>query len=261
MQQLDRLNPAKGLARVFSLNGLAELAKALAKFTVLALTAGLLLWRDMGSILSLGGQGLAPALSGAASLLLNSFLVLCGALVSIAALDVPYQYWRHHQQLRMNRQDLREELKETEGRPEVKSRQRALQREVARRRMMQEVPRADVVVTNPTHFAVALRYRPETMAAPRLVAKGADLVAQRIRGLAAEHGVPLLSAPPLARALYHGTRLGQEIPAGLYQAVAQVLAYVYALRRQRREGGAAPVPPTDLPVPDEHAVRGEETSE
>ena len=257
----ERLNPVKGLARVFSLNGLAELAKALAKFTVLALTAGLLLWRDMGSILSLGGQGLAPALSGAASLLLNSFLVLCGALVSIAALDVPYQYWRHHQQLRMNRQDLREELKETEGRPEVKSRQRALQREVARRRMMQEVPRADVVVTNPTHFAVALRYRPETMAAPRVVAKGADLVAQRIRGLAAEHGVPLLSAPPLARALYHGTRLGQEIPAGLYQAVAQVLAYVYALRRQRREGGAAPVPPTDLPVPDEHAVRGEETSE
>ena len=257
----ERLNPAKGLARVFSLNGLAELAKALAKFTVLALTAGLLLWRDMGSILSLGGQGLAPALSGAASLLLNSFLVLCGALVSIAALDVPYQYWRHHQQLRMNRQDLREELKETEGRPEVKSRQRALQREVARRRMMQEVPRADVVVTNPTHFAVALRYRPETMAAPRVVAKGADLVAQRIRGLAAEHGVPLLSAPPLARALYHGTRLGQEIPAGLYQAVAQVLAYVYALRRQRREGGADPVPPTDLPVPDEHAVRGEETSE
>lgn len=257
----ERLNPAKGLARVFSLNGLAELAKALAKFTVLALTAGLLLWRDMGSILSLGGQGLAPALSGAASLLLNSFLVLCGALVSIAALDVPYQYWRHHQQLRMNRQDLREELKETEGKPEVKSRQRALQREVARRRMMQEVPRADVVVTNPTHFAVALRYRPETMAAPRVVAKGADLVAQRIRGLAAEHGVPLLSAPPLARALYHGTRLGQEIPAGLYQAVAQVLAYVYALRRQRREGGADPVPPTDLPVPDEHAVRGEETSE
>ena len=257
----ERLNPAKGLARVFSLNGLAELAKALAKFTVLALTAGLLLWRDMGSILSLGGQGLAPALSGAASLLLNSFLVLCGALVSIAALDVPYQYWRHHQQLRMNRQDLREEAKETEGKPEVKSRQRMLQREVARRRMMQEVPRADVVVTNPTHFAVALRYRPETMAAPRVVAKGADLVAQRIRELAAEHGVPLLSAPPLARALYHGTRLGQEIPAGLYQAVAQVLAYVYALRRQRREGGADPVPPTDLPVPDEHAVRGEETSE
>ncbi|MBP7712445.1 MAG: flagellar type III secretion system protein FlhB [Gammaproteobacteria bacterium] len=257
----ERLNPVKGLARVFSLNGLAELAKALAKFTVLALTAGLLLWRDMGSILSLGTQGLAPALSGAASLLLNSFLVLCGALVSIAALDVPYQYWRHHQQLRMNRQDLREELKETEGKPEVKSRQRMLQREVARRRMMQEVPRADVVVTNPTHFAVALRYRPESMAAPRVVAKGADLVAQRIRELAAEHGVPLLSAPPLARALYHGTRLGQEIPAGLYQAVAQVLAYVYALRRQRREGGVAPVPPTDLPVPDGHAVRGEEISE
>lgn len=257
----ERLNPVKGLARVFSLNGLAELAKALAKFTVLALTTGLLLWRDMGSILALGTQALAPALSGAASLLLNSFLVLCGALVSIAALDVPYQYWRHHQKLRMSRQDLREELKETEGKPEVKSRQRALQREVARRRMMQEVPRADVVVTNPTHFAVALRYRPESMVAPRVVAKGADLVAQRIRELAAEHRVPLLSAPPLARALYHGTRLGQEIPASLYQAVAQVLAYVYAVRRQQREGGAAPVPPIDLPVPDEPAVRGEEISE
>lgn len=254
----DRLNPAKGLARTFSLHGLAELAKALAKFSVLAVTAGLLLWWDMAPMLALAGQGLAPALTNAAWLLGLAFLLLCSALVLIAALDVPYQWWWHRHQLRMSRQDLKEEFKETEGKPEVKSRLRQLQREVARRRMMQEVPRADVVVTNPTHYAVALRYQPEAMAAPRVVAKGADLVAQRIRELAAEHGVPVVSAPPLARALYHGTRLNQEIPAALYLAVAQVLAYVFALRRHRREGGPAPVPPTDLLVPDELAARGEE---
>lgn len=254
----DRLNPAKGLARTFSLHGLAELAKALAKFSVLALTAGFLLWWDMAPMLALASQGVAPALTRAAWLLGVSFLLLCAALVLIAALDVPYQWWRHRHQLRMSRHDLKEEFKETEGKPEVKSRLRQLQREVSRRRMMQEVPRADVVVTNPTHYAVALRYRPEAMAAPRVVAKGADLVALRIRELAAEHGVPLVGAPPLARALYHGTRLNQEIPAALYLAVAQVLAYVFALRRHRREGGPAPVPPTDLPVPDELTARGEE---
>jgi flagellar biosynthetic protein FlhB len=151
----------------------------------------------------------------------------------------------------MSRQDLRDELKETEGRPEVKSRIRSLQREVARRRMMQEVPSADVVVTNPTQVAVALRYRPEAMAAPRVVARGADRVAARIREVAAAHGVPLLSAPPLARALYRGTRLGQEIPTGLYLAVAQVLAYVFALRRHREEGGPAPMAPADLLVPED----------
>jgi flagellar biosynthetic protein FlhB len=254
----DRLNPAKGLARIFSVHGLAELTKALAKFAVLAVTAGLLLWWDMAPMLALAGQELAPALSGAAWLLGMAFLLLSVALVLIAALDVPYQWWRHRHELRMSRQDLKEEFKETEGKPEVKSRLRTLQREVARRRMMQEVPQADVVVTNPTHFAVALRYQPEAMAAPRVVAKGADLVAQRIRELATEHGVPLVSAPPLARALYHGTRLNQEIPAALYLAVAQVLAYVFALRRYRRDGGPAPVPPADLPVPDELAARGGE---
>jgi flagellar biosynthetic protein FlhB len=249
----ERLNPVQGLRRLISLNGLAELAKALAKFVVLAGATGLFLWSEMDRLLHLGRQPLAPALADAADILGSAFLVLCGALVLIAAVDVPYQFWQHRYRLRMSRQELKEEYKETEGKPEVKSRIRNLQREIARRRMMQEVPKADVVVTNPTHYAVALRYVAETMTAPRLVAKGADLVALRIRDLAAEHGVPVIGAPPLARALYNNTRLNQEIPAGLYLAVAQVLAYVFALQRYRTHGGQAPAPPADLPVPDELA--------
>jgi flagellar biosynthetic protein FlhB len=247
----ERIDPAKGFKRVFGLAGLAELAKALTKLLVVGGAAALVLWRDLDRVLRLGQEPLAPALAHAGDLLAGAFLTLCGALVLVAALDVPHQLWQYRWRLRMSRQDLKEEFKETEGKPEVKSRIRALQREVARRRMMQEVPKADVVVTNPTHYAVALRYRPESMAAPRVVARGSELLALRIRDLAAEHRVPVLSAPPLARALYHGARLNQEIPAGLYVAVAQVLAYVFALRRQREDGGPAPPPPSDLPIPPE----------
>ena len=247
----ERLDPVRGLRRLISLNGLAELAKALAKFLVLGTAAGLILWTEMDRLLALGRQPLAPALAEAAEILGTAFLVLCAALALIAAVDVPYQFWQHRHRLRMSRQELKEEYKETEGKPEVKSRIRNLQREMARRRMMQEVPKADVVVTNPTHYAVALRYAAEAMTAPRVVAKGADLLAERIRTLASEHGVPLVGAPPLARALYHNTRLNQEIPAGLYLAVAQVLAYVFALQRYRKQGGQAPAPPADLPIPDE----------
>ena len=249
--KLERLDPVKGLARVFSLNGLVELAKALAKFLVLAGAALLVLWTDTGAVLSLAREPLHAGTRSAGALLNHALIVLCGALALVAAVDVPYQVWQHRQRLRMSRQDLREELKETEGKPEVKSRIRSLQREIARRRMMEEVPRADVVVTNPSHYAVALRYRPDSMTAPQVVAKGADLLALRIREDAGRHGVPLVSAPPLARALYHGTRIGQEVPAGLYLAVAQVLAYVFALRRYRAEGGQPPAPPVELPVPED----------
>lgn len=247
----ERLDPVKGLGRVFSLNGLVELAKALAKFVVVAAAAALILHVELGAMLGLARQPLETAARDAGGLLSQALLALCVALALIAAVDVPYQVWQHRQRLRMSRQDLREEFKETEGKPEVKSRIRAAQRELARRRMMEEVPRADVVVTNPAHYAVALRYRPESMAAPQVVARGADLLALRIRESALAHGVPLVAAPPLARALYHNTRIGQEVPAGLYLAVAQVLAYVFALRRYREEGGEAPVPPVDVPVPDE----------
>jgi len=170
--------------------------------------------------------------------------------VLIAAVDVPFQLWDYGRNLRMTRQELREESRESDGSPEVKGRIRSLQQELARRRMMEEVPKADVVVTNPEHYAVALRFDPETMSAPRLVAKGADEIAFRIRAAAKEAGVTILEAPPLARAVYHSTKLNHEIPAGLYLAVAQVLAYVFQLRR-RPAGTAVPTPPRDLTIPPE----------
>jgi flagellar biosynthetic protein FlhB len=169
----------------------------------------------------------------------------------IAALDVPYQLWSFHKKLRMTKEEVKREHRESEGDPHVKARIRSQQRAMARRRMMANVPKADVVVTNPTHFAVALQYTDGEMGAPKVVAKGVNLVAARIRELAAEHNIPLLEAPPLARALYHNVELNREIPGALYGAVAEVLAWVYQLRRFKEDGGVAPVAPTELDVPPE----------
>lgn len=249
--QWERLDPIKGLGRVFAWRGLIELVKALAKFTLVAVAAVVLIWNLSGPMLGLGNEPLERALTHTAHLVGWSFLVLSLAMLVIAAADVPFQLWDYARQLRMTRQELKDEHKETEGRPEVRSRIRGLQRELARRRMMAEVPKADVIVTNPTHYAVALRYEEGRMAAPLVVAKGRDLIAMHIRQVGAASRVPQMSAPPLARALYHSTELNRPIPAGLYLAVAQVLAYVYQLRRARSEGGAAPLPPNDLPIPDE----------
>jgi flagellar biosynthetic protein FlhB len=173
---------------------------------------------------------------------------MTAALVLVAAVDVPFQVWSHRRNLRMTRQELLDELKQTEGRPEVRSRVRAAQRELARRRMMQDVPRADVVVTNPTHYSVALRYEPGRMRAPRVLAKGRDLVALEIRRVAAEHGVPLFEAPPLARAIYATTEIGRDIPSGLYLAVAQVLTYVYQLRAARGDAARVRRPAPEVPA-------------
>ena len=163
----------------------------------------------------------------------QSLLIVSATLILIAGADVPFQLWSHSRKLRMTKQEIKDEFKDTEGRPEVKSRIRSLQQQVAMRRMMEDVPDADVVITNPTHFAVALKYDDGSMGAPRVVAKGKDLIAARIRELAEEHAVPLFSAPPLARALFRSTKIGQEVPAALYTAVAQVLAYVYQVRDAR----------------------------
>jgi flagellar biosynthetic protein FlhB len=165
--------------------------------------------------------------------------------------DVPFQIWDHHRQLRMTKEELRQELKETEGDPQVKARIRSLQREVARRRMMAEVPKADVVVTNPDHYAVALRYAEGRMRAPRIVAKGSMLIAERIVEIARDASVPVLRAPPLARALFAHAEVGQEIPGALYNAVAEVLAWVYQLRRFETAGGERPREPSGLTVPPE----------
>jgi len=239
----SRLSPGAGFARMFSLNGGVELGKAFAKFLLLALVAALVLWQQSGAILGLSAQPAPVAIAHAASMAAFALLALAGTLALIAGLDVPWQLWRYTQGLRMTRAQIREEMKETEGAPEIKGRIRKIQNERARRRMMHEVPKADVVVVNPTHFAVALRYDEQRMRAPIVVAKGQDLIAARIREIAAEHRVPIFEAPPLARALHRHVELGAEIPAALYVAVAQVLTYLAQVRAARRDGATPPPPP------------------
>ncbi len=246
----NRIDPLAGLGRLFSARSLVELMKALAKF-VLLLGFGLVaLWHEAPQLLALGTMPLAAGIASTTTLAFKAFLIVSAGTIVIALADVPFQKWEHARQLRMTRQELREEAKESDGSPEVKGRIRSLQAELARRRMMEQVPQADVVVTNPEHYAVALKFDPATMSAPRLLAKGTDLVALRIRELARETGVTVLEAPPLARAVYHTTKLNQEIPAGLYVAVAQVLAYVFQLRK-RDPGRPAPQLPAELPIPPE----------
>ncbi|MGF1614008.1 MAG: flagellar biosynthesis protein FlhB [Gammaproteobacteria bacterium] len=248
----EKLNPIKGFKRLFALGGLMELLKALAKFLVVTGATVLFLWQMGDRIVAIDAMPLAPALAEAGWLLLGSFLVLCAALAVIAAVDVPFQIWNHARQLRMSKQELKDELKETEGKPEVKSRLRELQRAISRRRMMEAVPKADVVITNPVHYAVALRYAPNKTHAPRVVAKGPDLVALRIQAVARGAGVPVVRSPALTRAVYFSTKLDEEIPAGLYAAVAQIFAYVYSLRRpQVTPRGPMVPPPDDLPIPEE----------
>ena len=248
----EKLDPVKGIGRIFAWRGLMELIKVLAKFGLVAAISIVFLWSLVEEILGLGAESLKPALAHVATLCGWSFLACSSVLIIVAAIDVPFQLWQHNKQLRMTKQEVKDENKETDGRPEVKGRIRALQQELSRRRMMEAVPQADVVITNPTHFAVALRYDATRMQAPVVVAKGADLVAARIRQVADKHEVTIVSAPPLARALYASTELNQEVPAGLYLAVANILSYVYQLNALQT-GDAIPAEPTDLPIPDEWA--------
>lgn len=240
----QRLDPLAGFGRMFSMRGFVELAKALAKFALVAAVAALLLWRSAADLLALGGEATGTAIGHATQLVGTTLLALASVLLLIAAIDVPYQLWRHASELKMSREEVRQEAKESDGSPEVKGRIRQVQQALARGRMMQDVPTADVIVTNPTHFAVALRYDERRSRAPVVVAKGTDLIAARIREIGREHGVTIVEAPPLARALHRSVDIGGEIPAALYAAVAQVLTYVYQLRAARRSGAAPPPPPT-----------------
>ncbi|MBY4727278.1 MULTISPECIES: flagellar biosynthesis protein FlhB [Burkholderia] len=247
--KFDRLNPISGLGRIFSIQGPIQLGMSFAKTLVVGGIGSIAIWRSKDELLALATQPLRVALPDA----LHLIAVCCGTTVAgmlvVAALDVPYQIWQYNKKLRMTKEEVKREHRENEGDPHVKGRIRQQQRAIARRRMMAAVPKADVVVTNPTHFAVALQYTDGEMRAPKVVAKGVNLVAARIRELAAEHNVPLLEAPPLARALYHNVELEREIPGSLYSAVAEVLAWVYQLKRFRSEGGAFPAMPVDLEVP------------
>lgn len=242
--KFERLDPMAGLGRMFGINALVEVLKALAKATFIVIAAVVLLMGSTEKLLALSDQPLNLAMGSSISLSLLTLAVCSGALLLIAAVDAPYQLWSHARQMRMTRQEIDDEQKESEGRPEVRNRIRQMQQEVARRRMLDSVPKADVVITNPTHFAVAIRYDDSRMRAPIVVAKGADLMATRIRAIAGEHKVTLFESPLLARALYWTTDLGQEIPSQLYLAVAQVLTYVYRLKLVNVSGGAWPERPT-----------------
>lgn len=249
--KLEKLDPVKGLGRIFALKGLMELVKVLAKFLLVASISAAIIWSLIEELLGLGSEPLHMALAHVAKLCGWSFMASSSVLIIIAAIDVPFQLWQHNKELKMTKQEVKDENKETDGRPEVKGRIRALQYELSKRRMMDAVPDADVIITNPTHYAVALRYDQNDMQAPVVVAKGADLVAMQIRSVANLHQVTIVSAPPLARALFASTELDQEIPAGLYVAVATILSYVFALKVSTLNGEYPPQAPDDLPIPDE----------
>ena len=249
--EYSKIDPIKGMGRVFSLKGLMELMKALVKFLLVGSMGYWLLQTKIPEYLGLGNVDVEQGLAFVGTDLVWAFMLLSSALLIVVTFDVPFQLWDHARKQKMTRQEIKDEYKETEGSPELKSKVRQTQREVSQRRMMQAVPKADVVITNPTHYAVALRYDQENMGAPIVVALGVDEIAGHIRRIAEAHDVPILSAPPLARALYYSTELDTEIPAGLYLAVAQVLAYVFQLRHYELNGGIAPKFNSDVPIPDD----------
>lgn len=245
----SRMDPLKGIGNMFSVRALVELIKAIGKTLLIGVIAWMVVTSQIDEMLALSTEPLAAGSAHLGHLLLTGFIAIVFGLVIIALIDAPYQMWQYANKLKMTREEVRQESKESDGDPQVKARIRQMQREIAKRRMMAEVPTADVVVTNPTHYAVALKYTEGKMRAPTVVAKGADEVAAKIRELAAENKVPLLEAPPLARALYRHAELGDEIPAALYTAVAEVLAYVFQLRAYSKSGGVRPVAPEKLEVP------------
>jgi len=226
----SRMSPLAGMKRLFGLRGASELGKALLKCAVVGGVCTAIVSSVFGDVLALAHMEPRTAIGRGAGLVSWAFVWLCASLALIAMVDVPLQLFQFKRALRMTRQELRDEAKESDGRPETKQRIRQMQQTLARRRMMHKVPTADVVIVNPTHFAVALKYDPKKMRAPRVLAKGVDLVAQNIRRIAAEHRVPVFESPKLARALYRSTDLNKEIPAGLYVAVAQVLSYIFRVR-------------------------------
>ncbi len=239
----ERLNPVEGFKKLVSLRGLVELGKSMLKVGLIGGVLAMVLWKGRWQLLASGHGNVHDGIQLALGVIGHACLLFAGALLVVGLADMLWQRFDYARRMRMTRQEQRDEHKETEGSPETRSRVRGMQQQMAQRRMMEAVPEADVVVMNPTHFAVALRYDGERMRAPRVVAKGLDLVAARIRGVATQHEVPLVSVPVLARALYHTTRIGQEIPAALYVAVAQVLAYVYRVREAAADTGDVPPPP------------------
>ncbi|MDZ3825428.1 MULTISPECIES: flagellar biosynthesis protein FlhB [Pseudomonas] len=248
--KFSRMNPGAGLKRMFSMKAIVELLKALAKFFIVLAVALVVLSADVDDLLRIAHEPLDQAIIHSVLLVGWSTLWMACGLILIAAVDVPVQIWESMKKLKMTKQEVRDEHKDQEGRPEVKQRIRQVQREMSQRRMMAAIPDADVVITNPTHYAVALKYDSEKGGAPVLLAKGSDFLALKIREIAVANNVMLLESPALARSIYYSTELEQEIPGGLYLAVAQVLAYVYQIRQHRAGKGKRPDPlKDDLPIP------------
>ncbi|WP_062778491.1 flagellar biosynthesis protein FlhB [Kluyvera intermedia] len=248
--KLDKLNPLPGIKRMFSAQTAAELVKAIMKAVLMGSVAGFFMWFHWPQMMRLVSESPMAAMGNALNMVgLCALLVVLG-IIPMVGFDVFWQIHSHLKKLRMSRQDIRDEFKQSEGDPHVKGRIRQMQRAAARQRMMADVPKADVIVNNPTHYSVALQYDENKMSAPKVVAKGAGLVALRIREIGEENRIPMLEAPPLARALYRHADIGQQIPGALYAAVAEVLAWVWQLKRWKLAGGAQPKKPDNLPVPE-----------
>nr|WP_295707440.1 flagellar biosynthesis protein FlhB [uncultured Halomonas sp.] len=247
--KFSKLNPIKGVKRIFSTQALVELAKAIAKSVLVGGIAAVFLYYNIGKFMALMDQPIQQALANALQMAAQAAGLMVLVLLVVILIDVPFQLWDNAKKLRMSQEEVKREHKESEGDPHVKARIRQQQQAMARGRMMSKVPQADVIITNPTHYAIALVYQEGSMGAPRLVAKGADAVAARIREIGAEAGVPRLEAAPLARALYHHVDLEAEVPAELYTAVAEVMAWAYRLKQVAQQGGEMPPTPDNLPVP------------
>jgi flagellar biosynthetic protein FlhB len=247
----ERMNPLAGLGRMISARSLVELLKAVGKALIVGSIAYIVMKKHYGAIVGLITEPSKEGLKHVASLIIVCFISIASGLIFIMAIDVPFQLRSYANKMKMTRQEVKQEQKEANGNPQIKAKIRAQQREMARRRMMSKIPTADVVITNPTHYAVALRYVEGRMNAPVVVAKGVDMVAARIREIAAEHNIPFMEAPPLARALYAHAELNAQIPEALYTAVAEVLAYVFQLRTFKSFGGLVPQKPEDIEVPAE----------
>ncbi len=245
--KLSKLNPIKGMARIFGLRALVELSKSLLKFSAVAVFAGTFLYFYLEDFFYYAQFDVNAGIVASLELVALGATTTCLALLLIAAIDVPYQKFEFTKKLKMTKKEVRDEMKDIQGQPEVRQKIRQKQREIAEQRMLDEVPGADVIVTNPQHFAVALVYEMDKEDAPRVVAKGKGYMALKIRELAGEHDVEIFEAPPLARALYFTTEIGSHIPADLFYAVAQVIAYVYGLNAMAKGATKAPRPKPKVP--------------
>lgn len=247
--KLSRMDPLAGLKRMFSVKSLIELLKALGKVLVILGATVWILKFYAQDMFRLVDESIGNAIIHSLEISIFATIALSATTIAIAAIDVPLQIYEYNKKLKMSRQDQKDESKDTDGKPEVKGRIRQLQREMAQRRMMSNVPQADVIITNPEHFSVALKYDPETMDTPLMIAKGGDHTALKIREIAKAHNIEIIQSPVLARAIFYTTEVDQEIPSGLYLAVAQVLAYVFQLRNYRKGKGEKPMYPRNINVP------------